>query len=435
MLNFGNKEFRNIVQQVAKNQCDIEEIKTAQAVLGEFGIRVIGYEVSTEALPDPLTYEGAYGDAYAIGDRTPYTYYIYTRPTSTVPEPTWFNIGIFPQPGPVGPQGPAGIGIRGPAGLSIIANRYDPDEAVDNYEAGQLWLNTLSGDIYKLIDGNPKSWSREGNLKGVAGSQGPQGVRGEKGDTGSPGPVGPQGPAGPSIIIKGQVASIDDLPDPTLITPGSSYLVGTQAPYVLYVVVGETYNTQQWLNTGVYNDFQYVEIDIPVGSTSGTLSEEQLLQLQSSPYNTILCNNEYYRFNDDETESGYLVYTHVGALDVSDIRIKTFVITISTRGFVITELNVAQEAIEEVVDVISQGWTDVLVGKFTAMQSIPLIKDWGTNTNVAMFIRGTSGLTDGIVLTNLSYSDGLGSYAATFRAITKPTEDVDIILVSVGGER
>lgn len=434
MLNFGNKEFRNIVQQVAKNQCDIEQIKVAKTVLGEFGIEVIGYSETVDGLPDPLTYGGKYGDAYAIGFELPYTYYIFTRPTNVLPEPSWFNIGTFPQPGPKGDTGSTGAtGSRGPAGPGIVAFSYAPNTN-EGYEVGQLWVNFSTGDVYQLREGVSNYWESVANWIGPRGSQGPQGPQGAS-IVGPAGPAGPQGPAGPSIIIRGQVASTDDLPDPTLMPAGSSYLVGENPPYELYVVAGASYNTQQWLDTGRYNDFQYIEIDIPVGSTSGTLSEEQLLQLQSSPYNTILCNNEYYRFNDDETESGYLVYTHVGALNVNDIRVKTFVITLSTRGFVINELNVAQEAIEEVVDLVSQGWTDVIVGKFNAMQSIPLTKDWGVNTNVAMFLRGENGLTDGVVLTNLSYSEGLGSYAATFRAITKPEVDLDILLVSIGGER
>lgn len=41
MLNFGNKEFRNLQEQVEKNAQDILQINYGGAVLSEFGIRVV----------------------------------------------------------------------------------------------------------------------------------------------------------------------------------------------------------------------------------------------------------------------------------------------------------------------------------------------------------------------------------------------------------
>ena len=103
MLAFGNKEFRNLQEQVLENMKNIEAIEGGSMVIGEFGIKVIGQVASPSDLPDPETYEGEYGDAFLVGATTPYDYYIYTRAFENEEYPTWFNIGVFPAPGPQGP--------------------------------------------------------------------------------------------------------------------------------------------------------------------------------------------------------------------------------------------------------------------------------------------------------------------------------------------
>lgn len=88
MLAFGNKEFRNLQEQVLKNQQDIEAIEGGSMIIGEFGIKVIGQVSSPNDLPDPETFEGEYGDAYLVGTETPYDYYIYTRAFEGAEYPT-----------------------------------------------------------------------------------------------------------------------------------------------------------------------------------------------------------------------------------------------------------------------------------------------------------------------------------------------------------
>ena len=119
MLKFGNKEFRNLQEQVKKNMDDILFILQEEGVLNEFGIKVIGQEASVADMPTVADYkennpDWSYGDAYAIGTEDPYELYILTRANGTHPDDYWFNIGEFPQPGP---QGPAGAeGEQGPQG-------------------------------------------------------------------------------------------------------------------------------------------------------------------------------------------------------------------------------------------------------------------------------------------------------------------------------
>ena len=122
MLKFGNKEFRNLQEQVLKNMRDIENLVASGMILDEFGIKVVGQESSVANMPTVAQYkeaheDWAYGDAYAIGTEEPYTLYILTRANETHTEDYWFDIGEFPAVGPEGPQGPQGeTGPQGPQG-------------------------------------------------------------------------------------------------------------------------------------------------------------------------------------------------------------------------------------------------------------------------------------------------------------------------------
>ena len=77
MLKFGNKEFRNLQEQVKKNMDDILFILQEEGVLNEFGIKVVGQEDSVLDMPTVDDYkedheDWSYGDAYAIGTEEPY---------------------------------------------------------------------------------------------------------------------------------------------------------------------------------------------------------------------------------------------------------------------------------------------------------------------------------------------------------------------------
>ena len=81
MLKFGNKEFRNLQEQVLKNMQNIASIKGGTAVLDEFGIKVVGEVGSLQDLPSVIDYKAAhadweYGDAYAVGTEAPYKLYV-----------------------------------------------------------------------------------------------------------------------------------------------------------------------------------------------------------------------------------------------------------------------------------------------------------------------------------------------------------------------
>lgn len=125
-----DKVYRNLEEQVYKNMYDIANLIASGGVLNEFGIKVVGQVSTVAELPDEDGEVFAaleYGDAYAIGNSAPYTLYVKTRANDTHSNDYWFNIGIFPAPGPQGPTGSTGpTGPQGPQGLQGIQGPTGP---------------------------------------------------------------------------------------------------------------------------------------------------------------------------------------------------------------------------------------------------------------------------------------------------------------------
>lgn len=247
-LIYEKKIFRNLQEQVEKNKQDIVDLQQTEMALNAYGIKVVG-QVET-ALDIPDDFEGDYGDAYLVGDEAPYDVYVWTRPNSETPEDHFVDIGPIAIVGPMGPQGPQGeTGATGATGVGWITGT--DQSSTTGLPDGTLNFNGLNGNIYKLVSG---SWALIGNIKGPQGVQGQQGPQGETGATGAQGPQGPKGDTGASYQVIGTYAATANLPDPTLVNPGSAALVGANAPYELYIVVGATQDAQQWVDAGVFND-------------------------------------------------------------------------------------------------------------------------------------------------------------------------------------
>ena len=244
MITIDGVQFRNLEEQVKKNMDDIKYILEEEGVLNEFGIKVVGQLDSTEQLPDPGTYEGEYGDAYAVGTDSPYNLYIYTRASGTHPNNFWFDIGTFPLPGPVGPKGDRGP--KGPQGTrgSIWKTGVGKPGVVGGEQTDDMYLNIVTGDVYRFTG---TSWGFVDNLMGPEGPQGKQGTVGPQGPQGIQGPKGDTGPAGPAFVIAGKVASTGQLPDPSTLADNIAYLVGSDNDYDLYV---QLQDTQTWQNVG-----------------------------------------------------------------------------------------------------------------------------------------------------------------------------------------
>ena len=77
MLKYGNKELRNLQEQVEKNKQDLADIMSNNITLAEFGLKVL--KVS-EVAPTPGDLVNLqYGDAWLVGTEAPYQMYVVTR--------------------------------------------------------------------------------------------------------------------------------------------------------------------------------------------------------------------------------------------------------------------------------------------------------------------------------------------------------------------
>lgn len=256
MITVNGKEFRNLEEQVQKNKEDIAAHYAVDRVLADFGIKIIG-QVSTAAqLPDPETYEGDYGNAYAVGTEAPYSFYIWTRGNeNTGGEDYWFDIGELAI---VGPQGPEGAeGPEGPQGLrgSRWFSGTGQPTSTSGYEAYDYYINVETGNIWHLHEvSDGLQWRMEGNIKGPQGPQGSRGPQGTQGPKGDRGPEGDRGPAGPIVTFLGIVENVNQLPEITEYTPSNgAYVLNDGTNKSIYISTYVAGSGRQWQNYGAFD--------------------------------------------------------------------------------------------------------------------------------------------------------------------------------------
>lgn len=254
-------EKRNIAEQVEKNKQDILKHFQRDEILADFGIRIIGQLESPEELPESAA---NYGDAYAVGTKSPFDYYIWTRANNLSPVDYWFNFGEIAIAGPQGPRGdkgPKGDTGNSTTWISIFTLDYlDLDE--QDIPLDTMVLEYGTGNVYQVqIVNGVKTFNYSLNIKGPQGAIGPKGPKGDTGPQGPQGPKGDTGDVGGFINIGGIVNSEYDLPDPEQVQNLTvAFLVGTAEPYELYIQVGSTSATAEWMNMGVLNVATYVSV-------------------------------------------------------------------------------------------------------------------------------------------------------------------------------
>lgn len=170
MLNFGNKEFRNLQEQVLENMKNIEKIEDVK-IIGVDVNYIVDTVADMEAIEDPEA-----DNVCAVGTSAPFTLYVYY-------EDEWVSLGEFPRQGPQGLQGEQGI--QGPIGPQGPMGPQGPQ--------GPRGFTGAAGP-----QGVPGAKGDKGDTgpQGATGAQGPQGIQGPQGEQGPAGQTGPQGQPG-----------------------------------------------------------------------------------------------------------------------------------------------------------------------------------------------------------------------------------------------
>ena len=122
MFKYKNKVYRNLTEQVSKNEFDILRLLEGDATLAQFGLKVVNIS-STAPIAKPTPIEGdesVFGYAWLVGSEVPHQMYVWTRTERNL-EGEWVDIGQFPMPGPQGATGATGpqgaTGATGPQGV------------------------------------------------------------------------------------------------------------------------------------------------------------------------------------------------------------------------------------------------------------------------------------------------------------------------------
>ena len=268
MLVYNNKEYRNLQEQVQKNKADIEDWKSKQETLANWGIRIVGQIESESDLPED--YEGEYGDAYQVGTGDSAKYFAWIRPTTEVDKDHWMDMGSLSIAGP-----------QGPAGDEIESIKFVSSESKVVPDGSKQTDNTIRVTMSdgRNIDFTVKAYADKGDQgeQGIQGIQGVQGPKGDKGDKGDVGPQGEMGPTAPAYHIIGSVESTEQLPDPAVLKDLSgAYLIGIQ----LWIQIGKTVEEAKWTYLG----------DIDTGATGvWELSGTTIAPIEA--VDLVQCNN------------------------------------------------------------------------------------------------------------------------------------------------
>ena len=191
--------------QIEKNRQDIEAIINDAVAFNYIGMKVVGQVNTADELPKKADYEVwpfNYGDAFAVGTKDPYNYYLWTRAFGAYLSDHWFNIGVFPGPSTVpGPKGDTG----------------------DTGPAPNLTIGTVTSTLSQpqvTIEGTSPNYTLNFKLQ--------KGDKGDPGDNGRNGADGKNGKDGKNAVlytVKGAVDTVSQLPAATSVSTDTAYVV------------------------------------------------------------------------------------------------------------------------------------------------------------------------------------------------------------------
>lgn len=245
MFKYKNKEYRNLTEQVSKNEFDILRLLEGDATLAQFGLKVVNLS-STAPTVKPTPIEGdenVFGYAWLVGSGPSYQMYVWTRTERNL-DGEWVNIGQFPMPGPQGApgsQGPKGeTGAQGPQGVRGSLWSYVDKVLPVNANTGDFCMTsdlniyTYSGTAWVYV-GNPKGPKGDPGQAGQDGAT-PQIVGGYWYINGQNTGVIAEGKDGSSINIQDGVYTVNTLPNFGITQTNDAYIVRDDAgKYSLYI--------------------------------------------------------------------------------------------------------------------------------------------------------------------------------------------------------
>ena len=156
MLKYGNRDFRNLQEQVYANMKNIEDIIEGSNIIADLKtVNIVGQVDEAADLPDADTYEGNYGDAFLVGDEEAADLYVFTKAYENENAPQWFNVGAYPQPGPQGPKGDKGDPGEGIKDASELLEFMEGSDAVSvALNQAETKVKVDLSDAEKAIIGN-----------------------------------------------------------------------------------------------------------------------------------------------------------------------------------------------------------------------------------------------------------------------------------------
>lgn len=277
MINIDNKIYRNLEEQVRKNQKDINDLR--------FGLNIVGKVADYTLLPS----EAKVGEAYLVGTSYPYHVWVRTEETPA----TWDNLGTLSStvPGPRGEQGPKGDNGRSIENTTIDQNGYLT-----------IWYS----------DGTSEQLAHR--VQGAPGKVGPMGLQGPQGPQGVQGPKGNKGDQGTVFTIVGKLNGVGELPDPVTTKDTDAYLVNSgkintqdQPIYDLYI------NTnKEWINCGAMTGYntRIWKINAPEDATNGVFTPSELSNIKDRTISFIQLHNYLYS-PTAENVGGFMLYKSI----------------------------------------------------------------------------------------------------------------------------
>lgn len=435
MLTIGDKQYRNLQEQVLQNQSDIRYLLEEGGTLNQFGIRVVGVVETENDLPNPASYEGEYGDAYAVGTEPPYTLHIWTRQVSGQTGAFWFNIGQFPAPstvpGPIGPRGIEGEpGIRGSFWYSQTGAPTNTIGVKNNDQA----LDGSNGDIYQFVNG---VWQLTGNIRGPQGVPGIQGPAGATGATGPIGPSGPRGEQGQFISILGELTSTNQLPMVDTVPRYAAYLIpNSNNELHVWLIVGDgtAANPLRWYDAGGFGGGSNVTIDgnvepsveigyLPKISVNYQIGEDTEVSTNGSEITISNLQTTGYNANNEKIEG-------MGTIELPIA--STGEVEFSEKNNTL-EANLAQETWQEIEEIISEAVpqevqinapTTSTNGQLTAEQLATLQANSGAYlmfNNEVYRLQDTQHISGYLVYSHLGYENTTQKYIIKCITITLST--------------